>query len=169
METVACQNINLLEPGLVDIFLDDKNNMVIQNKKTGKTYKGLKVTLMFPLTDRNSFIQFLDEQENEIGILKHIGDLDTKSRSVVVSEIEKAYFIPQIKEILSIDSQFGADVWQVMTDKGIRTFDVVGKRRNIRYLTNDRVLIKDIDGNRYEIPSVQQLNKGSQKLLQREV
>lgn len=169
MENAISQNINLFDPSLTEVFMDEMNNMTLRDKKNGETYTGLKVSLMFPLTDRNSFIQFLDAEENEIGILKNISELDDQSKSIVVSEIEKAYFIPIITKIISIEAEFGADVWKVETDKGPRIFEVVGKRRNIRYITNDQVIIKDIDGNRYEIPSVVRLSKASQKLLQREV
>ena len=169
MEKTTAENINLFEPSLLEVFLDETHNMAVRNKEDGQTYEGLRVSLMFPITDRYSYVQFLDADENEIGILKDLNELDNESRSILMSEIEKTYFIPAITKILSIEAEFRADVWKVETDKGFRTFEVVGKRRNIRYVTSDHVIIKDIDGNRYEIPSVNKLDKTSKKLLQREV
>lgn len=160
---------NLLDPAAFQVFLDETQQLSIRMLDDEQLYQGVRISLLFPITDRNSYIQFTDADENEIGILRSIDQLHQESKAIVVSEINKAYFIPVITRIFEIESQFGADVWNVETEKGMREFEVVGKRRNIRYITNDHVVIKDIDGNRYEIPSVANLEPASRKMLQREV
>jgi len=158
---------NMLDASMIEVFYDERMQIGLRDKKNGTVYTGLKVTLLFPLTDPDSFIKLSDLEDNEIGILRSLDGLDPRSRDIVQSEINKSYFVPAIEKIISIDNQFGADVWKVETDKGPRTFEVVGKR-NIRYITADHVVIRDLDGNRYEIKSVSKLDPASRKLLIRE-
>ncbi len=160
--------INIIRPEEVELFLDNEHNLGLRRRKDGITYYGLKATLLFPMTDRRSYIQLKDANDNEIGILRSFEGLDERSRGILESEIEKAYFIPAITKINSITDRFGVDIWDVETEKGPRSFEVAGKKRSIRYVTNDHIIIRDIDGNRYEIKSLNALDKASRKLIDRE-
>lgn len=169
MKESVADEIFLLDASQIEFFVDEQLQIGLRNKSDGSVVTGLRLALMFPITDRTSYIQFFDDQGQEVGILQDVNQLDKQSRTIVLSEIAKTYFIPEITRIIDISTELGADVWQVETNKGLRKFEVVGKRRNIRYITADHVMIKDLDGNRYEIPKVMNLDSSSKRLLQREV
>lgn len=106
----------------------------------------------FPLSDPGRLILLRDPEGNEIGILDELGKLDPDSRRLVQEELEKTYFMPIIKEVNSIDHTLNLITWNVRTDRGHRVFEVRHARQNVRKIGRTRLIIKDVDGNRYEIP-----------------
>jgi hypothetical protein len=86
----------------------------------------------------------------------------------LAEELEKSYFIPQIKRITNLEEKYAISHWEVETNKGIHTFSVQN-REEIRLLSSGRVIIKDSDGNRYEIPDYRKLDSKSLAFLETEL
>ncbi len=168
-QAVSDRDINLLDPNSIDLFFDETHHVAIRDRSKGTITKKLRVSLMFPITDRRSFVQLTDSDDHEIGIIRDLEQLDDSSRRVIEEELSKSYFIPRITAIESIEQKFGSDLWKVQTEKGTRRFEVVGKRRNVRFIRENHIVIRDIDGNRYEIPDFRSLDRFSQKLFTREI
>ena len=63
--------------------------------------------------------------------------------------------------------EFGATYWTVETDRGRREFVVRHMRDNAHYLSATRLLITDVDGNRFEVPDMSKLDSESYDLLSR--
>ncbi len=162
-------SMNMLDGECIRVFTDEHGQISLEDKTQGILYHNVEVTLLFPLTKRRSYIQFNTQDEKEIGILRNMKRLDEASRDALTAELEKNYFIPSISKIHSIETKLGADSWHVETKKGDRSFEVTGKRRNIRFYPNGLVVIKDIDGNRYEIHDIAQLDAASRRILDREL
>ncbi len=93
--------------------------------------------------------------------------LDAESKEALQEELDKAYFMPHIRAILAMDEYLGIETWKVMTNKGEREFQVRDPRNSVRHLPHDRVLIKDVDGNRYEVRRWRELDRRSIYLLMR--
>ena len=102
----------------------------------------------------------------EIGIVQDIQKMDPQSRKVAEEELEMMYFIPKITRINRIKSERGSYKWIVETDRGEREFDI-RHREDIRMLESNRVIVKDIDGNRFEIPNYSRLDPRSRSMLER--
>lgn len=130
-------------------------------------YPKVKVLRAFPLTHPGQFIIFRDKDNLEIGVLIQPDQLDENSRRLLEAYLEKIYFMPKITKIYKVDSEFGAAKWEVQTDRGRRNFDLAS-RYDIRTLGH-RILIKDLDGNRYEIPNYRTLDKKSIALLEGQI
>ena len=77
------------------------------------------------------------------------------------------YFMPNIRSILSMEEALGIETWKVVTNKGEREFQVRDPRHSVRHMPRGRVLIKDVDGNRYEVPNWRSLDRKSVSLLMR--
>ena len=156
--------------------LDAKNIKVYRNKLDdlvvemldGSIYEKVKVMRAFPLSNPREFIILRDEEDNEIGLIERLKDLRSKSKKVLVDELQKSYFIPKITKIKDLDEKFGASQWEVETNKGTHTINVKN-REDIKLLPSGRVLIKDADGNRYEIPDYRKLDSRSIALLETEM
>ena len=73
--------------------------------------------------------------------------------------------MPCINAILSIDEVLGVESWTVVTNKGERGFEVRDPRNNVRAIGKGRVIINDVDGNRYEIRDWRRLDRKSVSLL----
>jgi hypothetical protein len=70
-----------------------------------------------------------------------------------------------VLKISKITEEFGVLRWEVETDKGPRTFEVRG-RDEVRLVTGGHVLIRDIDGNRYHIPGLNDLDVASRHCIE---
>lgn len=119
----------------------------------------------FPVSETNRYISLRDEESNEIGIIEDIKHLPQESRKVLVEELQKRYFMPKITKINALEGQFGITQWMVETSQGDVQFSM-RSRYDIVRLENGRVLIKDADGNRYEIENYNKLDPNSIALLE---
>jgi len=118
-----------------------------------------------PITDPGRMVSIRDENGDEIGILDDVQRLDPASQTIVREELERAYFMPRIIDILDIQEDLGVETWTVETDKGTRLFQVRNPRQNVRRITRRRLIIKDVDGNRYEIRNYTELPGPAERLL----
>ncbi len=154
-------------------FLDAANIKIARNSfeeltvelPDGTTYTNVEAIRSFPLTDSNKYISLLDSEEKEIGIIQDIKQLPRESEKVLISELQKRYFLPKITKIHSLDGEFGVTQWVVETNRGPVTFGM-RTRYDVVSLENGRVLIKDADGNRYEIENYHRLDPDSMALLE---
>ena len=131
----------------------------------GTTYTRIEPVRSFPISDTMRYIALFDSDGNEIGVVEDVNKLSSKSRDVLIEELKKKYFMPKITKINSLYGQFGVTTWQVETSQGDVEFGV-RTRFDIVTLANGRVLIKDADGNRYEIENYKKLDTKSYNLLQ---
>ena len=120
---------------------------------------------VFPVSETSRYISLMDEESNEIGIIEDIKHLPHESRKILVDELQKRYFMPKITKINALEGQFGITQWMVETSQGDVQFSL-RSRYDIVTLENGRVLIKDADGNRYEIENYNKLDAQSIALLE---
>ena len=71
-----------------------------------------------------------------------------------------------IKRIDSLRSEFGVSYWEVQTDRGNREFVVRNVSENAQWITDRRLLLLDVDGNRFEISNLEVLDKKSRGLIE---
>lgn len=133
----------------------------------GEEHEISRVASAFPLSSSLDTVAFFDSDGEEIGVMKNPRALDDPSQELLQEELDKSYFMPRILEIKEMEENLGVESWQVVTDKGERTFEVRDPRRNVRKIADDRVIIKDVDGNRYEVRDWTQLDRNSIRLLMR--
>lgn len=134
----------------------------------GAVYTGVVPVRNFPITQPDRYISLLDADKNEIGLIEDIKQLNKPDRKTLREELRKCYFTPKITKIHSIEGQYGVSQWEVETDCGPVTFDL-RSRSDIVSLDGGRLLIKDADGNRYEIPNYRKLDPKSIALLETQI
>ena len=156
--------ISILDPTNVTLERDSFGDMVLT--LPDKSYEKVQAMRAFPLSFPDRYI-VLRTKDEEIGILEETKKLARSTRSVLQEELRKAYFIPVITKIISLDENYGASKWKVETDHGTREFDV-RTRDDVKPEPPFRILFRDADGNRYEIPDYRRLDKKSQLLLDSE-
>ncbi len=123
------------------------------------------VLSVFPISNRGAFVSLRDLNGDEIAVLERTDDLDGTSRHIVHEELNRSYFLPRIEEIFSVTDDLNVITWNVFTDKGSRTFEVRDPRKNVRSVGGGRYIVKDVDGNRYDIPRLGRLPLKSQTLI----
>ena len=120
----------------------------------------------YPISNKGQFISIRNQTGDEIGILNDMKHLDGESRRILREELERAYFMPSIKDITGINENLRVLTWKVRTDKGFRTFQVKHPQQNVRSVGKNRFIVKDVDGNRYEIQDLRDLPIKAQSLVE---
>jgi hypothetical protein len=127
----------------------------------------VSVARAFPLSDPDHYLGFLDGAGKDVGLLYDPSLLDPDSRKVVEEELEKRYFVPVVERVLTVKEEFGTVYWTVETDRGQKEIIVRNLRDNLQELSASRVILTDVDGNRFEFPDTGKLDGKSQGIILR--
>ncbi len=177
------EELTILNPKEVSIYRDEFNRLRLDMGENGKNggngkngdngeHPAVVAVMGFPLTNPDQFISIIGmkdgKKDKEIGIIEDTKKLDSKSRKVLKGELKRAYFMPQITKINRLKEDHGMMKFDVDTDKGQREFETRYKE-DIRKLKGGHVVIKDSDGNRYEIKDYRRLDQKSVILIDSEI
>ena len=155
-------------------FLDKKNS---EFKATGGGFVSLKVgdeeyprvqvVRMFPFTDPDHYISIRtsDENSKEIGIIKDLKDVPKETADLLMAQMNLRYFTPIITKIINIKDEYGYAYFDVVTDRGQCRFTINMGGSSVVHLSETRILISDVDENRFEIPDVMKLSASERKKL----
>ena len=134
--------------------------------KDGTVYEDLEPRLLFPITNHTMFITLLDSHEKELGFVRDLEEIDEDSRRALEECFAEYYMIPKIQKVLKCVDKFGTLKWTVETDRGVITFDIRNRHSDIKHLRGtSRVIIRDSNDNRYEIPDIDNMDPHSEHLL----
>ena len=130
-----------------------------------REWEDVHFTPTFPLSRRFRLVAVRNPEGNEIAMLDDVAKLDPESKQIVADEMERSYFMPVITDILSVEEKLNVLTLEVETDRGPRTVQLRNPRKSIRKLPRSRVVIGDVDNNRYEIRDWTQLAGYGRELL----
>jgi hypothetical protein len=71
-----------------------------------------------------------------------------------------------IKSILQVKERYGFSYWKVKTAEGEVSFTLHDTFRSIIRSGDQRLILLDVDGNRFEIPNVEELDRKSYKKIE---
>lgn len=125
----------------------------------------VRVVYARPVTGADRDIGILNEKGETVAFVGELRQLDADSRRVAERALDERYFLPRIVRVLSADVAFGQRTLRVETDKGVRAFALKNVNRNVLWLGEDHLVIRDTAGNRYEIPSLKALDEVSRDFL----
>lgn len=136
-------------------------------KTNDKEYARVGVYLTFPLTNPEEFISIResDEKAKEIGLIEKLTALPTDQQEMIREQIRLRYFMPVITKILDVKDEYGYAYWHVMTTFGACRFTTQMSGNAVVSLSDSRLMVTDIDGNRYEIPDFYRLGVMERKKL----
>jgi hypothetical protein len=159
----------VLDPKRIRLLRDKPGSLLLKREENDPEPIRVKPSRNFPLTDPDHYISLLHEvdekEEVEMGVIVEPKELESKSQRQLRRVLAKMYFLPVVLKISKITEEFGVLRWEVETDKGPRTFEVRG-RDEVRLVTGGHVLIRDIDGNRYHIPGLNDLDVASRHCIE---
>jgi hypothetical protein len=101
----------------------------------------------------------------EVARIHGLESLDAETRRVLKSELDSNYLIPSIQKVLEIRAHLGTLFWTVSTNAGPRRFALKDPCDNVMWLTEDRLVIRDCAGNRYEIESLDGMDRQSRNKI----
>lgn len=132
-----------------------------------KEYPRVGVYLTFPLTEPEQFISIreADEKAKEIGLIQKLSDLNQDQQEMIREQIKLRYFMPTITKVIDVKDEYGYAYWNVLTSFGACRFTTRMSGDAVIFLGDSRLMVTDIDGNRYEIPDFYQLSVSERKKL----
>jgi hypothetical protein len=130
---------------------------------TGSEAEARPVKLVWarPVSGQGQEVSLLDDKKKEVLMLLSLDALDPASRKIAEDELGRRYLMPRIVRVLRTHAHVGTRYWQVETDHGPRHFVVRNPNRDVVWVTNDRVVLRDPLGNRFEILSLIALDTAS--------
>ncbi len=155
-------------------YLDDRN-AVFERTGTGflslrvgeEFYPRVMVVRMFPFSDKDEFISIrtAEERSKEIGIVEKMSQVSRETAEMLEEQLTLRYFTPVIEKIIKIKDEYGFAYWNVVTNHGACNFTIRMGGNSVIHLSDVRILIMDIDENRFEIPDINDLTPAERKKL----
>ena len=132
-----------------------------------KTYDRVGVYRTFPVTMPDEFISIreADEKAREIGVVEKLSVLEEEQADMLREQLGLRYFTPEITRVLDIKNEYGYGYFHVMTTYGECNFTIHNGGNSVVSLTETRIIITDLDGNRFEIPDITKLTTNERKKL----
>jgi hypothetical protein len=134
------------------IIFSANDDKVLSLNYENKEYKAIKLKRCFPFLSPNNYISVIDSDTNEeIGIINDLNELDETSRKIAIDELNLRYFLPVIIKVNKIKEKRNFATLDIKTLSGDKTITIQDIPFNINLYGNGKVIIKDVDGNLYEV------------------
>lgn len=132
----------------------------------GETYPRVTLYRSFPFTEPDKYISVRKSsmKAEEIGMIIQLDSWPGETRKLIDEQIDLRYFSPVIKKISDIKEEYGFAYWTVLTDKGKMNF-TTSIWSPITKITETRMMVSDLDSNRYEIEDFDSLSKKEKKMI----
>ena len=138
---------------MVDVALED-----------GTTFENVEPRCLFPSSNGRKFITLLDENGAEQAVIRDLDALPAEQRRIIEGCLAEYYLIPRIVKIYNTTEKFGLITLDTETDRGPARIEI----RNLLYgfkQVGNRLLLRDSNDNRYEVPDLTRLDAKSRHLL----
>ncbi|MDX1931987.1 MAG: DUF1854 domain-containing protein [Capsulimonadales bacterium] len=161
----------ILDLKSVRLFHDPPGTLRVTVDRNGRdgwesySYPVARIYQAAPLSMPGRFIVLQDGKGEEIVMADRLGDLSEESVPVAEEELRRRYLTARITAIPHIKQEFGVTYWDVLTDRGKRDFVVQSMSESCMWLSDNHILITDVDGNRFEIVDREALDPHSQEQL----
>lgn len=120
----------------------------------------------FPFDLLDEFVSVQTKEGDEIGIIRRLSDFDEDTANILRAELERKYFTPVIKRIITLKERRGFSYWKVECDIGEMELSFQDTYKSITRVGSDRAFVTDVSGNRFEIVSLDGLDRRSRKKLE---
>ncbi len=133
----------------------------------GQHYDRIKVVRLFPFSDADKYISIREHggDGREIGIIEDLSEMTEETQNILNEQLRLSYFTPVIQKIFSIKDEYGYAYFHVMTDKGECKFTINMGANAVAKLSDTRLIISDVDENRFEIRDVDALSQKERRML----
>jgi hypothetical protein len=144
----------------------------------GADYKHITLKRALPVSRPMDYVSVYDRENKEVGIIKDITELKGRQLAVVIDELNSRYYCPDILEVKSVKDKLGYIYMELRISGGaaggkvsdsqghVKSCAIKDVNRNIRMLDDNSLIIFDVDGNRYIVRSLAELDKNSVKKLE---
>ncbi len=157
--------MSFLDPAVV--HLERRDDQPPTLSIAGDLFIGVKIRQAFPLSQESRYVTFFDQEDEYLGIVADPSSCDESTFRIIRDEIEWRYFRPRITRVVEMEGRGGTSLFSVETDRGEVKIPMRDLREGMTELSPGRILITDENGNRYEIPDLDLLDRRSRRLIRR--
>ena len=164
----SAAEVRMLDPGTLHFAATDGGflALTVSGREGAEHYVRINAYRTFPLSAADRYLSLRDAGGGEIGILESLADLRPGQAALLRAELERRYFTPVIERVRSLKEEFGYSYWLVDTDAGSRRFTVQSGKNNVTVVGDDRLLIVDVDGNRFFLEDYRRLDRNVLRTLE---
>jgi hypothetical protein len=130
-----------------------------------RPYQRVHLYRLFPLSKPSRLISVRDEKDNEIGIIESLEEFSEDAIRIIAEELDRRYFSPTITKLISLKDEFGYTYWDADTDAGFCRFTVKGGGTNVVQIAKNKLLVVDVDGNRFTFPDFERAEPKFLKII----
>ena len=120
----------------------------------------------FPFAEPENYISVQNKDQEEIGLIRSLGDFTGEAREILEAELARKYYTPKIQKIRTLKEARGYSFWEVESDAGELQFTLQDTFRSLLRVGEDKVFVFDNYGNRYVIESLAALDPRSLRKLE---
>ncbi|MGN1097357.1 MAG: DUF1854 domain-containing protein [Clostridia bacterium] len=163
-------DINYLTPADCEFY--ETEGGLLGLKARGEDLGRVALVRMFPLRQPDRFISVRKEirgrsdSRKEYGVIEDLSAFGGAQRELIDKELARRYFVPEVTKVVKVKEEYGHSYWETETTAGNRNFTVFDLNSNLLNLGNNRVMIIDVDGNRYIFPDVTKVGEKALRLLE---
>lgn len=130
------------------------------------TYDKITLKRTFPYELLWEYISVLDADQNEIGIVYDIAEFGD-DKALLEAALLRYYYEPTVKSIISLKERYGFSYWKVILSDGRNVeFTMQDTYKSIVKAGADKLILFDVDTNRFVIESISALDKKSRKRIE---
>jgi hypothetical protein len=126
------------------------------------------VRYLRPLTSRSEIV-FLDEKQQEVVTVRDLNAMTGAEQELVAEALRERYHLTVIARVEDIDIRMGTRYWRVETNRGDRWFALREPGKNVTWLGENHLVLRDTAGNRFEIPDLAALDARRRRLVRRSI
>ncbi|RAP77323.1 DUF1854 domain-containing protein [Paenibacillus montanisoli] len=135
-------------------------------KVDGEEHPAVYVHCSFPHTNRSIYLSIRTIENKEIGMIRSLDEFPAETAQFLEEQVSIRYFAPEITRVVSVKEEFGYAYWEAETTAGLCRFTVRGGGGHTKLVTANRLLINDVDGNRFVIPDLTRLTDKEYRMVE---
>ena len=141
--------------------------LVTLTLKDGTVIEELEPRRLFPISGLEKYITLLDENGIEKAVIRDLNTLPPQERKTIEACLDEYYLIPKISRIFDFVERYDGITLHTDTDRGYARIEIRTLHQGLKMVQGTRLLVRDMNDNRYEVPDVNTLDKLSRQILAR--
>ncbi|MEF3303517.1 DUF1854 domain-containing protein [Paenibacillus sp. GYB003] len=132
----------------------------------GEEHKAVYVHCSFPHTNKRIYLSIRTFENKEIGMIRSLDDFPAGVAELLEEQVKIRYFAPEITKVVKIREEFGYSYWETETTSGVCRFTVRSGGNNVKLVGENRLLVLDVDGNRFVIPDLEKISDKEYRMVE---
>ncbi len=144
-----------------DVDLNERDELVLQTPTGPVTVRAWR---SFPWSAPDRFIILRDDESNERAAIDDLEQLPARSRGAIEAWLQRHTLVPKVLHVLDARPANAAWLFEFDTDRGVRKV-TLREREDLRFLPDGRCILRDSDGQSWELPALADFDKASRREL----